>query len=82
MGHIMAGAILQLPEKQREVFLLRENQGFSYEEISQITDLSVSAVKSCLHRARVYLKTILTPYLRSGEMPKGSVKSETRRDGI
>jgi len=67
-GQIVQSAILRLSEQQREVFLLRENHGLSYDEISQITDLSVSAVKSCLHRARMALKEILTPYLKSGKM--------------
>jgi RNA polymerase sigma-70 factor (ECF subfamily) len=65
---IVQNAILHLSENQREVFLLRENQGLSYDEISQITNLSVSAVKSCLHRARIALKEMLTPYLESGGM--------------
>ena len=66
---IVQNAILRLSEQQREVFLLRENHGLSYDEISQITNLSVSAVKSCLHRARMALKEMLTPYLKSGKMP-------------
>jgi RNA polymerase sigma-70 factor (ECF subfamily) len=67
---IVQNAILHLSEKQREIFLLRENQRLSYDEISQITNLSVSAVKSCLHRARMALKEMLTPYLKSGRMPR------------
>ncbi|HIE28007.1 TPA: sigma-70 family RNA polymerase sigma factor [Candidatus Poribacteria bacterium] len=67
---IVQNAILRLSEKQREVFLLRENHGLSYDEISQITNLSVSAVKSCLHRARMALKEMLAPYLKSGKMPR------------
>lgn len=74
MRQVLEKALLYLTERQREVFLLRETQGFSYEEIAQITDMSVSAVKSCLHRARVALKEMLTPYLKSGEMPKGEIK--------
>jgi len=67
-GQIVQNAILRLSEQQREVFLLRENHGLSYDEIFQITNLSVSAVKSCLHRARMALKEMLTPYLKSGGM--------------
>jgi len=68
MRWIVERAILQLPERQREVLLLRENQGLSYEDIAQITGMSVPAVKSCLHRARMALKDILAPYLRSSGM--------------
>jgi RNA polymerase sigma-70 factor (ECF subfamily) len=68
MRRIVERAILQLPERQREVLLLRENQGLSYEDIAQITGMSVPAIKSCLHRARMALKDILAPYLRSSGM--------------
>ena len=67
---VVQNAILHLSEKQREVFLLRENHSFSYDEISQITRLSVSAVKSCLHRARMALKEMLTPYWEYGKTPR------------
>jgi len=75
---IVQSAILRLSEQQREVFILRENHGLSYDEISQITNLSVSAVKSCLHRARMVLKEMLTPYLKSGKIP--SCKGGKRND--
>jgi len=74
MGRVLEGAILRLTWKQREVFLLREIQGLSYEEIAQVTGMSVSAVKSCLHRARMALKEMLAPYLKSGEIPTGRMK--------
>jgi RNA polymerase sigma-70 factor (ECF subfamily) len=71
MRQVLEKAILRLTERQREVFLLREIQGLSYEEIAGITGMSVPAVKSCLHRARMALKEMLAPYLKSGEMPTG-----------
>ena len=70
MEQIMTDALLRLSEQQREVFLLLENHELSYEEISQITGLSVSAVKSRLHRARMSLKEMLTPYLRFGKVTR------------
>lgn len=60
---ILERAILQLTEKQREVFILREYQELSYEDIAQITSMSIPAVKSCLHRARISLLDILNSYL-------------------
>lgn len=44
-------AIRQLPEKQRTVFLLRYYQEMPYEEMSQILDTSVGALKASYHHA-------------------------------
>ncbi len=45
-----------LPEGYREVFLLKDVEGLSYEEISEMMGISVPAVKSRLHRARLALR--------------------------
>jgi RNA polymerase sigma-70 factor (ECF subfamily) len=45
-----------LPEGYREVFLLKDVEGLSYEQISEITGDSVPAIKSRLHRARLALR--------------------------
>ena len=45
-----------LPEGYREVFLLKDVEGLSYEEISEVTGDSVPAIKSRLHRARLALR--------------------------
>ncbi len=45
-----------LPQGYREVFLLKDVEGLSYEQISEITGDSVPAVKSRLHRARLALR--------------------------
>ncbi len=45
-----------LPQGYREVFLLKDMEGLSYEQISEITGDSVPAVKSRLHRARLALR--------------------------
>ena len=45
-------AIAQLQDTDREVFLLLDTVGLSYEEIASVTGLTVSAVRSRLHRAR------------------------------
>jgi RNA polymerase sigma-70 factor (ECF subfamily) len=44
--------LLSLPEDQRKILLLREIQGFSYEEIAQILSLESGTVKSRIFRAR------------------------------
>ena len=56
-------AILQLPDMQRMALVLRRYQELSYEEIAQVLDLSVPAVKSVLFRARTELRSRLSKYL-------------------
>ena len=51
--------LLKLKEDQRELLVLRDLQGFSYEEIGRLFQLSEGTVKSKLHRARMSLKEIL-----------------------
>lgn len=48
-------ALAQITVEQRTVIVLREYEGLSYDEIAQILDLSVPAVRSRLHRARAEL---------------------------
>ena len=45
-------AVAQLPEKQRSILLLRDEEGLSYAEIADVLELSLSAVKVNLFRAR------------------------------
>ena len=51
--------LLELKEDQRELLVLRDLQGFSYEEMSEMLDLPEGTIKSKLHRARMDLKGIL-----------------------
>ncbi len=61
-------AIDQLPEKQKIAFTLNRLEGLSYQEISEIMNLSIASVESLLHRARKNLrKTLETFYLDNGE---------------
>lgn len=50
----------KLPEKQREVFLLREVEGLTYEEIANYLEINLDQVKINLFRARQQLKVHLT----------------------
>ncbi len=52
-------ALQQLPEVQQTALLLRVQQALSYEAIADIIGLSVSATKTCLHRARQTIKAQL-----------------------
>jgi RNA polymerase sigma-70 factor (ECF subfamily) len=51
--------LLKLKEDQRELIVLRDLQGFSYEEIGELLGIPEGTVKSKLHRARMDLKGIL-----------------------
>lgn len=56
-------AIQSLPEKQRLAVVLRRYEQMPYEEIAKVLDLSVSAVKSQLFRARTALRESLERFL-------------------
>jgi RNA polymerase sigma-70 factor (ECF subfamily) len=56
-------AIAQLPETQRMAVVLRRYEDLSYEQIADVLDQSVPAVKSLLFRARTELRTRLGRYL-------------------
>jgi RNA polymerase sigma-70 factor (ECF subfamily) len=56
-------AVDQLPEHHRKVFVLREMEGKTYEEIAEITDTNLGTVKSRLNRARNSFAKIIEPLL-------------------
>ncbi|MGQ0560794.1 MAG: sigma-70 family RNA polymerase sigma factor [Gemmatimonadota bacterium] len=56
-------AVEQLPEHHRIVFVLREMEGKTYEEISQITGVNLGTVKSRLNRARNNFAQVIAPML-------------------
>ncbi len=56
-------AILSLPQSQRMALILRRYEELNYEQIAEVLDLSVPAVKSLLFRARTELRTELSKYL-------------------
>ena len=56
---ILEMALARLNETQRSLVLLKDYEGYSYEEIGEITGLSASQVKVYLHRARIQLKNYL-----------------------
>ena len=56
---ILEEALARLSETQRSLVLLKDYEGYSYEEIGRITGLNESQVKVYLHRARIQLKDFL-----------------------
>lgn len=59
----LQSAIADLPEAFRTTIVLREIQGLAYEEIAEITGVSLGTVKSRIARARSRLQSDLQPYL-------------------
>jgi RNA polymerase sigma-70 factor (ECF subfamily) len=59
LKEILDEAVAKLPEIQRSVVLLRDYEGYSYEEIGEITGLSESQVKVYIFRARSFLKNYI-----------------------
>ena len=53
---ILNEALAKLNEKQRSLVMLKDYEGYSYEEIGKITGLNESQVKVYLHRARLQLR--------------------------
>jgi RNA polymerase sigma factor (sigma-70 family) len=56
INEILNDALKKLPDIQRSVILLRDYEGYPYNEIAEITDLSESQVKVYIYRGRMALK--------------------------
>jgi RNA polymerase sigma-70 factor (ECF subfamily) len=67
LGQVIRRFTENLSEKYRVVFVLSDVEGLSNEETAEILGLTVPAVKSRLHRARLYLREQLSRYLREGK---------------
>ena len=72
-----AKAVDKLPETYRSVFILRELEDLSTEEVAQILDLTLPTVKTRLHRARLALRKALAERVKGTDLevaaPKESV---------
>jgi RNA polymerase sigma-70 factor (ECF subfamily) len=66
----MDEALASLTEALREVFILRDIEGLSTAETAEILNLSETAVKSRLHRARLALREQLAPYLQDLQLER------------
>lgn len=60
---LLDDAVEKLPPEYRIVFMLRDVEGLSTSETSEIVNLSVPAIKSRLHRARAFLRNELNKTL-------------------
>ena len=64
----MEKAIKELPPKFRSVFVLKDIEGLSLKEIADMTDMSLAAVKSNLHRARLALRDRLAEFVEQDNL--------------
>ena len=63
LRELVEDTVAKLPEHHRQVFVLRELEGKSYEEIAEITDCNLGTVKSRLNRARTAFAAIIEPHI-------------------
>lgn len=59
LNEVLHEALNRLPEYQKSVIMLRDYEGYTYEEISEITGLSESQVKVYIYRGRMFLKNYI-----------------------
>ncbi len=64
LGELIARYVGELRDDYKEVVILRDYEGLSYEEIAQVLGCSLAAVKSRLFRARSVLREQLQDYLQ------------------
>lgn len=59
---LIEAAIARLPESYRDVYVLADVEGMANADIADLLEMSVSAVKSRLHRARLMMRDALAPH--------------------
>lgn len=64
LSEVLVEAVSKISEEFRTAAVLRDVEGLSYEEISQITGTELGTVKSRISRARNKIKDLVSPYLR------------------
>ena len=64
LRELVEASVARLPAHHRQVFVLREFEGKSYEEIAEITACNLGTVKSRLNRARTSFAEIIGPELK------------------
>jgi RNA polymerase sigma-70 factor (ECF subfamily) len=62
LKELLMRAVNELNPTQKSLVLLKDYEGYSYQEIAEIMNLSESQVKVYLHRARIILKNKLSAY--------------------
>jgi len=67
-GKVLFSEIDKLTDKQRVAFTLQKVEGMSYQEVAEIMELSLPAVESLIHRAKITLKKNLYQYYQQNEL--------------
>ena len=65
---MLTTAINDLPDDYRTAFLLHDVEGLSNPEIAETLHISLPAVKSRVHRSRLFLRSRLSDYLRRRDL--------------
>jgi RNA polymerase sigma-70 factor (ECF subfamily) len=73
---IIEKAVSELPEDKRMVFHLKDIEGLSNKEVAEILGLSIPAIKSRIHRARLLLRARLSDYYYEWKMQIGNVETQ------
>lgn len=63
LDRVIHDALRTLDEDKRLVFTLKVFQQWSYEEIAEVTGMSIPKVKTDLHRARIEMRRLMRPYM-------------------
>ena len=69
LGAALERAIASLDPRYREVLVLRDVEGLSAVEVAEVLGITVQAVKSRLHRARLEMRSQLVPFFPAAERP-------------
>ena len=69
LRNVLIAALDSLPEDYRAIVVLRDVEGLSPQDVSQISGLSIGAVKTRTHRARLVLRKRLGEYLSDRPLP-------------
>lgn len=67
LQELLSAGLKTLPEKYRIAIILKDVDGLSYEEISEIMECEIGTVKSRLSRARAMLRKVLEPLLKENK---------------
>ena len=63
MLNLIKQAVNKLPEDYKDVLILREYEGLSYNDIAEMTNLSLGTVKVRIFRAKDKIRKMLKPYM-------------------
>jgi RNA polymerase sigma-70 factor (ECF subfamily) len=80
MQAVVQQALAGLNEKQRIAVLLHKFEEMSYADIGDSLDMTPSAVKSLLARAREHLRMALEPYVRHGKLDPANSSNDSSDD--